>query len=649
MAKYSDAAYSLARRVSASESDVLIAENSVKLDDVLLLFGGLASDARDNFDLVVDKEAGTLLSFIRDRFYGRGLPLARKWFWPRMAPMGCVLTHDIDWLEYSPFHKQVMRQSSNPIRLVRLCYGSLVRKKNYGWNIPEMVRLEQDHGFRSTFLFQTSYWSTELVEKSLELVKEASFELALHGAHSSHKDAGALKNELDSFRANTGEDALGLRYHILKFNPPKTWELEAAAGLVYDATFYYNEFFGFRGGTCFPYHPFSNGKRIPILELPTGYMDWTSLHKGLSGNRQEEMFELSRKTVEERHGLFVANFHNTYMNKETFPHLYRIFGSLLDAASKNRYWVGTALRVRALVEGPLRRSDQSEARVRRTARVLGLGGRRSGRKRRSGPGDLGLGISSRNQHDRCPLNEISGREVSSFPHLPFPAPRWEGYKLGLSKYIENLSARGIQVRVLLAGHKPRTSSAQFAVPVIVVPGGMKRLPKNALVAAAQVTRSRADVVHVFTGSSTLLGVYSLALAKLLGAKAVMSLFGREDFQFSATSPRLFLRLSTKLADSIDVNSDSTGSLLPRDVQSKIHVLMGAAEEPVGHPQKNLAEEPVLLFVGRLVQRKGVDDLLRAFAIIHPMFPSTRLCIVGDGPEMSDPGPTCGAVRCSPIR
>jgi len=37
-------------------------------------------------------------------------------------------------------------------------------------------------------------------------------------------------------------------------------------------------------------------------------------------------------------------------------------------------------------------------------------------------------------------------------------------------------------------------------------------------------------------------------------------------------------------------------------------------------------------VGRLVQRKGVDDLIRAFADVKPHFPEVRLSVVGDGPE-----------------
>ncbi|KKI00372.1 hypothetical protein EO95_13940 [Methanosarcina sp. 1.H.T.1A.1] len=42
-------------------------------------------------------------------------------------------------------------------------------------------------------------------------------------------------------------------------------------------------------------------------------------------------------------------------------------------------------------------------------------------------------------------------------------------------------------------------------------------------------------------------------------------------------------------------------------------------------------ERILLFVGRLVDRKGILDLIKAYAIINKSCPDTKLIIVGDGP------------------
>src|SRR5271163_4355552 len=130
LSRYSEQAYSVAKGSCKSESGILVAEKMLNLENVLSQLQGAASERRDNFDLAMNKEEDKLLSLIRERFFGQHLPLARKWYWPGMAPMGCVLTHDIDFFEYSPFHKQVLKQSANPVRLFRLGYGSLIRSKD---------------------------------------------------------------------------------------------------------------------------------------------------------------------------------------------------------------------------------------------------------------------------------------------------------------------------------------------------------------------------------------------------------------------------------------------------------------------------------------------------------------------------------------
>ena len=54
--------------------------------------------------------------------------------------------------------------------------------------------------------------------------------------------------------------------------------------------------------------------------------------------------------------------------------------------------------------------------------------------------------------------------------------------------------------------------------------------------------------------------------------------------------------------------------------------------PVQPPRLRLSSAPTVVFAGRLVQEKGVDVLLRAFAGVNVEVPQARLLLIGDGPE-----------------
>jgi glycosyltransferase involved in cell wall biosynthesis len=50
-----------------------------------------------------------------------------------------------------------------------------------------------------------------------------------------------------------------------------------------------------------------------------------------------------------------------------------------------------------------------------------------------------------------------------------------------------------------------------------------------------------------------------------------------------------------------------------------------------HADPGIAREPIVLFVGRLVEKKGCTHLIRAMAIVQERHPEAELVIVGEGP------------------
>ena len=57
--------------------------------------------------------------------------------------------------------------------------------------------------------------------------------------------------------------------------------------------------------------------------------------------------------------------------------------------------------------------------------------------------------------------------------------------------------------------------------------------------------------------------------------------------------------------------------------------------PRTQPSPQSSTAPIILFVGRLHQEKGVFVLLDAFARVHEKFPTARLFFVGDGPARAE--------------
>jgi glycosyltransferase involved in cell wall biosynthesis len=157
-------------------------------------------------------------------------------------------------------------------------------------------------------------------------------------------------------------------------------------------------------------------------------------------------------------------------------------------------------------------------------------------------------------------------------------------------------------------------------------------------AAAKIAREgRFDVVHAFWPIPH--GLFAIAAKRSSGA-ALVSTFFSAELIWSGITRRILtpvLERIVKASEVVTVISSFTASRLQEYVPGTPSVTIPFGAAAVDHtrettqPARSAADPFELLFVGRLVPRKGVDVLLRAVKLLETD-PRLEVRIVGGGPE-----------------
>jgi len=230
-------------------------------------------------------------------------------------------------------------------------------------------------------------------------------------------------------------------------------------------------------------------------------------------------------------------------------------------------------------------------------------------------------------------------------HFP---PEIGGIHTRMLHYVENLRSRGISVTVFFVVSHGTEMKRYFmsGADIFVVPGQSRFFPRIAFNLLKTSISKRADVIHVVTGTSTMIGAFAIVMGRTMGLPSVISFFGKEQFEFATPVHRWLFKITISLATSIGVNTPYTGASIPSKFQHKVHLLLGGAEERKYHPSSQGQQDKTILFVGRLTRTKGVDDLIRAFELTLRKRSDARLVIVGDGPERANLIQTAAALGVS---
>jgi glycosyltransferase involved in cell wall biosynthesis len=154
--------------------------------------------------------------------------------------------------------------------------------------------------------------------------------------------------------------------------------------------------------------------------------------------------------------------------------------------------------------------------------------------------------------------------------------------------------------------------------------------------ACDIRRQRIEIVHTYNFYAN---VFAIPAARLAGARVVASI--RDMGVYLSPRQRVVQRFVCKLADQIVVNAKAIKDWLVADgcAPERIVVIPNGLDfsrfeqvERTGtlHREFDLpAGAPLVGVLGRLVPLKGLEQFLRAAAVVARRFPSARFLIIGD--------------------
>ena len=203
-------------------------------------------------------------------------------------------------------------------------------------------------------------------------------------------------------------------------------------------------------------------------------------------------------------------------------------------------------------------------------------------------------------------------------------------------YTRELQAQGHAVIAAAFARTYHPSTAPFEGSLLHrFPSGPGHLLPSLFRFQRLVRGFSADSIFLLSGGITAFGALTLAYCRISRHRSAILYYGKDVLEARrSASGQLLLGLSQLLADRIVANSRYTASLVPRSLRKKTDVLYPSVNprEAEGLTVDGGRIGQRVLFVGRLVKRKGAEDLIEAFRSVADNHPALVLEIVGDGPE-----------------
>lgn len=216
---------------------------------------------------------------------------------------------------------------------------------------------------------------------------------------------------------------------------------------------------------------------------------------------------------------------------------------------------------------------------------------------------------------------------------------------GVQKHVYELSKhlieRGFDVQILTKMSKKTLNTHQTTPPIIevdsITPFQNILTPPNLSKIKEAITQYSPDVIHVhhaFT-PTPLLTLYiaeKMGMPKILTNHSAAGNSTNSILTLMSCKGLMFLRYFIAKADRVISVSKCAATfienLLGNDVESII--IPNGVNVHRFHPPKNEVDTSLVLFVGRLVHRKGVHVLIKAFSRVVEEEAEAKLLIAGEG-------------------
>jgi colanic acid/amylovoran biosynthesis glycosyltransferase len=141
-------------------------------------------------------------------------------------------------------------------------------------------------------------------------------------------------------------------------------------------------------------------------------------------------------------------------------------------------------------------------------------------------------------------------------------------------------------------------------------------------------KTKADIIHAHFASS---GKNAVRLAEFLKIPLVVTLHGHDvtvKRNYRAEYSKLWKRASVFLCVSESIRGKAIEAGFP---PSKLRVLFNGIIPEQNAVAADKKDSNLILFVGRLVEKKGCTYLLQAMSKVKEVCPGARLVMIGDGP------------------